>query len=71
MSSAELFIPALLQGSVIDNLPVMTVLIPAASVVLVAGLLVLFASRYKRCPANRVLVISGRVGGRLRPLRRN
>jgi flotillin len=27
------------------------------------GMLMLFVSRYKRCPANRVLVISGRVGG--------
>lgn len=27
------------------------------------GLILLFVSRYKRCPANRVLVISGRVGG--------
>ena len=27
------------------------------------GLLSLFVKRYKRCPANRVLVISGRVGG--------
>ncbi|MGI9180095.1 MAG: flotillin family protein, partial [Longimicrobiaceae bacterium] len=28
-----------------------------------AGVFLLFVSRYKRCPANRVLVISGRVGG--------
>jgi flotillin len=27
------------------------------------GIVLLFASRYKRCPANRVLVISGRVAG--------
>jgi flotillin len=27
------------------------------------GLVLLFVARYKRCPANRVLVISGRVGG--------
>lgn len=33
------------------------------AVVLAFGVLFLFASRYKRCPANRVLVISGRVGG--------
>ena len=31
--------------------------------VLLLSLLVMFVSRYKRCPANRVLVISGRVGG--------
>jgi flotillin len=53
----------LLQGSVIDNLPLMSVIIPAAAVVLVMGLLAFFASRYRRCPANRVLVISGKVGG--------
>ena len=53
----------LLQGSVVDNLPIMTVIIPAAAVVLVMGLLAFFASRYRRCPANRVLVISGQVGG--------
>jgi flotillin len=27
------------------------------------GMLMLFVSRYKRCPSNRILVISGRVGG--------
>ena len=27
------------------------------------GMVMLFVARYKRCPANRVLVISGRVGG--------
>src|SRR5829696_8312933 len=31
--------------------------------ILLFSVLVLFVSRYKRCPANRVLVISGRVGG--------
>src|SRR5688572_22074136 len=30
---------------------------------LILGLVLLFVARYKRCPANRVLVISGRVGG--------
>ena len=53
----------LLQGSIVDNLPIMTMIIPAAAVVLVMGLLAFFASRYRRCPANRVLVISGQVGG--------
>lgn len=38
-------------------------LILAASAVVVFGMLLLFVSRYKRCPANRVLVISGKVGG--------
>ena len=31
--------------------------------VLVMSLVSLFVSRYKRCPANKVLVISGKVGG--------
>ena len=61
MPTVELF--PLLQGSLISNLPVASVLIPAAAVILVMGLLAFFASRYRRCPANRVLVISGQVGG--------
>lgn len=32
-------------------------------VAILASLVALFVTRYKRCPANRVLVISGRVGG--------
>ncbi|HEY9229178.1 MAG TPA: SPFH domain-containing protein [Gemmatimonadaceae bacterium] len=56
-------IAELMQGNVVDNLPVASILIPAAAVILVMGLLAFFASRYRRCPANRVLVISGRVGG--------
>ena len=31
--------------------------------VLLVGMLLLFVSRYKRCPANKLLVISGRVSG--------
>src|SRR3954466_12905263 len=61
MLSFELF--PLLQGGVLSNLPTMSIVIPAAAVVLVMGLLAFFASRYRRCPANRVLVISGKVGG--------
>lgn len=39
-------------------------LIAAALIlVLVGGLVMLFVTRYKRCPANKVLVISGNVGG--------
>ena len=34
----------------------------ALAALLVFGMLVLFASRYKRCPANKILVISGSVG---------
>ncbi|MES2523150.1 MAG: SPFH domain-containing protein [Gemmatimonadota bacterium] len=33
------------------------------ALIIVVGMMLLFVSRYKRCPANRVLVISGRVGG--------
>ena len=32
-------------------------------VIVLLSLVMLFVSRYKRCPANKVLVISGRVGG--------
>jgi flotillin len=53
----------LLLGGALANLPSMSIMSPAAAVVLAMGLLALFASRYRRCPANRVLVISGRVGG--------
>jgi flotillin len=39
------------------------VLLGLAFVILVLGLAFLFVSRYVRCPANKILVISGRVGG--------
>jgi flotillin len=42
---------------------VLAVAAPALAAVILFGLLSLFVSRYKRCPANRVLVISGKVGG--------
>jgi len=35
----------------------------ALALAIVLGLLVMFVSRYRRCPANRILVISGSVGG--------
>jgi flotillin len=38
-------------------------LAPLVGAILVAGLVLLFVSRYKRCPSNRVLVISGKVAG--------
>ncbi|HUF28267.1 MAG TPA: SPFH domain-containing protein [Gemmatimonadaceae bacterium] len=59
MSQSNVFF--LLQAGVAD--------IPLGAIVGVLGgivlfsLLLLFVSRYKRCPANRVLVVSGRVGG--------
>ena len=39
------------------------VLLGLAFLILVIGLAFLFVSRYVRCPANKILVISGRVGG--------
>src|SRR5688572_18390065 len=45
------------------GLPMTTIIGAMLSAVVVVGLLVMFASRYRRCPANRVLVISGKVGG--------
>ena len=36
---------------------------PLLAALALGGVVVLFVSRYRRCPANRVLVISGRVGG--------
>jgi flotillin len=38
-------------------------LLPIAGLVLVFGLVMFFVSRYKRCPANKLLVISGWVRG--------
>ena len=46
----------------LDGLPVMLLGGVALAALVLFSLLVLFVTRYKRCPANRVLVISGRVG---------
>jgi flotillin len=55
---------AVAQGSIdLSGLPMTTIISAALAGVVVVGLLLLFASRYRRCPANRVLVISGKVGG--------
>jgi flotillin len=55
---------ALIQSSVPAlDLPMLSVAGPLLAAVVVVGLLILFASRYRRCPANRVLVISGKVSG--------
>ena len=35
----------------------------ALAFAVIFGLLILFVSRYRRCPANKILVISGSVGG--------
>ncbi len=49
--------------SMLEGVNLFGLVFPALAAVLVAGIVVLFVSRYRRCPANRVLVISGRVGG--------
>src|SRR5215207_9125893 len=55
----------LIQDTVVPGLgiPLLSLAGPVLAAVVVVGLLILFASRYRRCPANRVLVISGKVGG--------
>ncbi|MBA3889764.1 MAG: flotillin family protein [Gemmatimonadaceae bacterium] len=54
----------LLQAALptIEAIP-LGLVIPLVAVALVASMVMLFVSRYKRCPSNRVLVISGRVAG--------
>jgi flotillin len=59
--SSHLF--ALLQVPLPDAGNLLTFLGPVLGVAVFAGIVMLFVSRYRRCPANRVLVISGRVGG--------
>jgi len=49
-------------SSFLAGLPV-AVILGVAVVVLLAGLAMLFVNRYVRCPANKILVISGRVAG--------
>jgi flotillin len=53
----------MLQAAPILGLSLLAVLAPVLGVVLAVGLVLLFVNRYRRCPANRVLVVSGRVGG--------
>lgn len=52
-----------LEGTILDNVSILGVIGPVVGALVVAGIVVLFVSRYRRCPANKVLVISGRVGG--------
>lgn len=56
-------VPVLQSGIDLGSLPLWLVAGPVLGVAVVLGLVMLFVSRYKRCPANRVLVVSGRVGG--------
>ncbi|HEY0972103.1 MAG TPA: SPFH domain-containing protein [Gemmatimonadales bacterium] len=57
--------PALLQAGIPEQLEAIAwpVIGAGLAAVLLVGILLLFVSRYKRCPANKLLVISGRVGG--------
>ena len=52
-----------LEGTLLENVSILGVIGPVVGALVVAGIVVLFVSRYRRCPANKVLVISGRVGG--------
>jgi flotillin len=52
-----------IDASLLDNFSLLGVVGPVIGALVIAGITVLFVSRYRRCPANRVLVISGRVGG--------
>jgi flotillin len=57
-------LPALmLQATPFVDPVSIAVLAPVLGVVLLLGMTMLFVNRYRRCPANRVLVVSGRVGG--------
>ena len=53
--------PGLQDG--LADIPFLAIAAPLLGLVLVAGLVLLFVARYKRCPSNRVLVISGKVSG--------
>jgi flotillin len=51
------------MSSLLSSLPGFAVIAVVVVVALVFSLISVFTRRYKRCPANRVLVISGKVGG--------
>jgi flotillin len=61
MSVGSLFLQ--LEGTVLEGVNWIGLVAPIVGALAIGGILVLFVSRYRRCPANRVLVISGRVGG--------
>ena len=54
---------ALLQGVADVRALGPALLLGVLAAIIVVGTLLLFVSRYKRCPANKVLVISGKVSG--------
>jgi flotillin len=49
--------------TLLENTSMFGFILPAVAALSIGGIVVLFVSRYRRCPANKVLVISGRVGG--------
>lgn len=49
--------------SVLDSFPFGVVVIIGIAALILFATLVFFASRYKRCPSDRILVVYGRVGG--------
>ena len=59
----DLFLLRQTTPDAIAGIPLWAIAGPALGVVLFLSLVFLFVARYKRCPANKVLVISGRVGG--------
>ena len=61
MSAGSLFLQ--LEGTVLEGINWIGLVAPLVGALAIGGVVVLFVSRYRRCPANRVLVISGRVGG--------
>ena len=54
---------ALLQTVTDLDFPIVAVGGVVLGIIVLLSIVALFVSRYKRCPANKVLVISGRVGG--------
>ena len=54
---------ALLQTTTELDFPIVAAGGIVLGIIVLLSLVALFVSRYKRCPANKVLVISGRVGG--------
>ncbi|HEU4563211.1 MAG TPA: flotillin family protein, partial [Gemmatimonadaceae bacterium] len=64
MQSPDVLALLALQAPIPElGVPMVGIISVLVAAVAFFGLVSLFVSRYKRCPANRVLVISGKVGG--------
>src|SRR5688572_12884230 len=61
--SSEFFLLAQVAPDSIAGIPLFAIAGPVLAIILLLSLVFLFVARYKRCPSNKVLVISGRVGG--------